>query len=170
MSNQYFHFDEYIVRPMGERDREYLDKLIEEDAYHKGRMTPDYFLNLLPGEDAWALEDEQGTVLFYFKTQTAVRVSIQFTGSKTAEEKKRNRNALVKGLAWIETMLRQNHFREMIFDTQGPELERFARRRLGFRKSSSELIHQICPAIPRRPVERAVMEWDAVPQVSRKSG
>jgi hypothetical protein len=167
MSGQYFHFDEYVVRPMSERDRDYLDTLIEDDAYHKGRMTPDYFLNLLPGEDAWALEDEQGNVLFYFKTQTAVRVSIQFTGSKTKEEKQRNRTALVKGLAWIETMLRQNHFREMIFDTQGPELAAFAKRRLGFTASSCELIR---PITPPRPPGRAVTDWDAVPQVSRRSG
>ena len=167
MSAQYFHFDEYVVRPMCERDRDYLDTLIEADAFHKGRMTPDYFLSLLPGEDAWAFEDEQGTVLFYFKTQTAVRVSIQFTGSKTAEEKSRNRTALVKGLAWIETMLRQNHFREMIFDTQGPELAAFAKRRLGFRESSSELIR---PITPPRPPGRAVTDWDAAPQVSRRSG
>jgi hypothetical protein len=167
MSSQYFHFDEYIVRPMSERDREYLDTLIEEDAYHKGRMTPDYFLNLLPGEDAWALEDEQGNVLFYFKTQTAVRVSIQFAGSKTASERRRNRTALTKGLAWIETMLRQNHFREMIFDTQGPELAAFAKKRLGFTASSCELVR---PISPPKPVGRAVNEWGAAPHDSRKSG
>lgn len=167
MSAQHFHFDEYVVRPMCERDREYLDSLIEEDAYHMGRMTADYFLDLLPGEDAWALEDQQGTVIFYFKTQTAVRVSIQFTGSKTAEEKKRNRVALVKGLAWIETMLRQNHFREMIFDTQGPELANFAKRRLGFRASSCELIHTITPP---KPPGRVQSDWGAAPQHERRSG
>lgn len=167
MSNQYFHFDEYIVRPMSERDREYLDTLIEADAYHKGQMTPDYFLNLLPGEDAWALEDEQGNVIFYFKTQTAVRVSIQFTAGKTADERRRNRTALTKGLAWIETMLRQNHFREMIFDTKGPQLAAFAKKRLGFTASTCELVR---PISPPKPIGRAVNEWGRVPHDSRKSG
>jgi hypothetical protein len=167
VSNQYFHFDEYIVRPMSERDREYLDTLIEADAFHKGRMTPDYFLSLLPGEDAWALEDEHGNVLFYFKTQTAVRVSIQFAAAKTADERRRNRTALVKGLAWIETMLRQNHFREMIFETEGTELAAFAKKRLGFTASFCELVR---PLAPLRPVGRAVNEWDAAPHDNRKSG
>ena len=167
MSSQHFHFDDYIVRPVNEGDRAYLDTLIEDDPYHKGRMTPDYFLSLLPGEDAWALEDEQGNVLFYFKTQTAVRVSIQFTGSKSAEERRTNRNALTKGLAWIETMLRHNHFREMIFDTEASGLAAFAKRRLGFRASSCELIREITPP---RPIGRAVEAWGAAPQDGRRSG
>jgi hypothetical protein len=167
LSNQHFHFDEYVVRPMSERDRDYLDTLIEADAFHKGRMTPDYFLSLLPGEDAWALEDMQGNVLFYFKTQTAVRVSIQFAGAETAEEKSRNRTALTKGLAWIEAMLRQNHFREMIFDTQGPELAAFAKRRLGFRASSCELVR---PISPPRPIGRSSEGWGSSPRIERREG
>jgi len=167
LSSQFFHFDQYTVRPMSERDRDYLDTLIEEDAYHKGRMTPDYFLHLVPGEDAWAMEDEKGTVLFYFKTQTAVRVSIQFAGAKTPQERARNRTALTKGLAWIEAMLRQNHFREMIFDTQGKELAAFAKRHLGFRESSCELIRELAPPTP---IGRAGSEWGSSPQLSRREG
>jgi hypothetical protein len=170
MSTQHFHFDEYIVRPMSERDRDYLDTLIEDDAYHKGRMTPDYFLKLMPGEDAWALEDEQGNVLLYFKTQVAVRLSVQFAASETKEEKHRNRLALLKGFAWIEAMLQQNHFRQIIFDTQGPELTAFAKRRLGFRESTSELLREIRPAMPPRPLERHMSDWGAYPQSIRKEG
>lgn len=152
---------------MSERDREYLDTLIEADAYHKGRMTPDYFLTLIPGEDAWALEDMLGNVIFYFKTQTAVRVSIQFTGATTREEKTRNRVALTKGLAWIEDQLRQNHFREMIFDTQGPELAAFAKRRLGFRASAEELIRPLPASGPSGVLQ---CERGSSPQTYRKEG
>jgi hypothetical protein len=167
MSNQHFHFDDYVVRPMCERDRDFLETLIEEDAYHIGRMTPDYFLHLVPGEDAWALEDMQGNVIFYFKTQTAVRVSIQFAGAKTKEERSRNRTALTKGLAWIEGMLQQNHFREMIFDTQGPELAAFAKRRLGFKASSEELIRPLpCP----RPNGARQCDWGSSPETARREG
>jgi hypothetical protein len=162
-----FHFDDYVVRPMSESDRAYLDTLIEEDAFHKGRMTPDYFLKLMPGEDAWALEDEQGNVLLYFKTQVAVRLSVQFAASETKEEKHRNRLALLKGFAWIEAMLRQNSFRQIIFDTQGPELTAFAKRRLGFRESPMELLREIGPL---NPLGRRVTEWGCSPQPSRKEG
>ena len=167
MSDQHFHFDQYVVRPMNEGDRAYLDELIEEDAYHKGRMTPDYFLKLVPGEDAWALEDEQGHVLLYFKTQVAVRLSIQFAASETKEEKHRNRLALLKGFAWIESMFRKNRFREIIFDTDGPELTVFAKRRLGFRESSSELIRTLAPLLP---IGRHTEHWEALPQTTRREG
>lgn len=167
MSDQHFHFDQYIVRPMNEGDRGYLDGLIESDAYHKGQMTPDYFLKLVPGEDAWALEDEQGNVLLYFKTQVAVRLSIQFAASETKEQKHRNRLALLKGFAWIENMLRQNRFRQIIFDTQGPELTAFAKRRLGFRESPQELLREIAPLIP---IGRHTEQWKDFPQTTRREG
>lgn len=167
MSTPNFHFDQYFVRPMCERDRDYLDTLIEDDAYHKGRMTPDYFLKLVPGEDAWAVEDEQGNILFYFKTQTAVRLSIQFSAGATPEERRRNREAMTRGMAWIETQLQQNHFREIIFDTDGPELKAFAKRRLGFRESSSELVRSIAPP---RVIGGPIEAWGAAPQEARREG
>jgi hypothetical protein len=167
MSDQRFHFDQYVVRPMNEGDRAYLDTLIEEDAYHKGRMTPDYFLKLVPGEDAWALEDQQGKVLLYFKTQVAVRLSVQFATSKTSAERSQNRTALMKGFAWIESMFRQNRFREIIFDTQGPELTAFAKRRLGFRESPQELLREITPLIP---LGRHTESWKDFPQPTGREG
>jgi hypothetical protein len=170
MSDQHFHFDQYIVRPMNEGDREYLGSLISEDAYHRGHMTPDFFLKLVPGEDAWALEDEQGHVELYFKTQVVVRLSIQFAHSKTNEERSRNRTALMKGFAWIESMFRQNKFRQIIFDTQGPELTAFAKRRLGFRESEKELLREIAPASTLPPIGRHTEHWEALPQPTRREG
>jgi hypothetical protein len=126
-----FTFDGYTVRPVGERDRGLLAELIEGDPYHRGRMTPDFFLKTLPGEDAWALEDETGHVVFYFRTSTAVRMAIQFQPTPTVRERARNRRALMRGLRWIAGVFRQNLFHEIIFDTEGPELRTFAKRRLG---------------------------------------
>jgi hypothetical protein len=147
--SQIFRFDNYVVRPMGEADRAYLDTLIEADAFHKGRMTPDYFLNLLPGEDAWAIEDQHGTVVLYFKTQTAVRLSLLFAEAGNPAEKHRNRDVLMRGLAWIEAQLRQNHFREILFDSQGPELRAMAKRRMGFKEASEDLSRAIPPPKPQ---------------------
>lgn len=167
MSTEIFHFDGYIVRRMSEQDRNYLDSLIEEDAYHLGRMTADYFLKLVPGEDSWAVEDEHGNLIFYFKTMTACRVSIQFGKSTKPEDRHRNREALMKGMAWLETMLQQNAFREILFDNDGPMLKAMAKRRLGFRESSTELIRAIPAKATARPAEVA---WHRAPQHARKEG
>jgi hypothetical protein len=167
MSAPIFHLDGYVIRPMTEQDRHYLDSLIEEDAYHMGRMTGDYFLKLVPGEDSWAFEDEHGHVIFYFKTQTACRVSIQFGPSEKPEDRTRNRDALIKGMAWLESQLQQNAFREILFDNDGPMLKAMAKRRLGFRESQTELIR----AIPPRAISRSVeTPWHSAPQQARKEG
>jgi hypothetical protein len=164
MSPTVFHFDNYVVRPVGERDRQYMAEIIENDEYHAETMTPDYFLDLKPGEDAWALEDEHGKVLFYFKTQTAVRLSMLFAEQR---EKTKNRIALLKGLAWIEAQLRQNCFREILFDTDGTDLAQMAKKRMGFRESRGDLTRLI--GLPRPPQAR-MGDWDAVPQVSQEGG
>jgi hypothetical protein len=148
MNQPEFYFDEYKVRPVGEKDREYLTHLITADPYHADCMDADFFLHLLPGEDAWAIEDRKGTVLLYFKTQTAVRLSVQFTG-QSAEV---NRSVMSKGMAWIEAMLIQNRFREVIFNSAGPQLRAMAKRRLGFR-GAEELVRVLTPA--QRPSDAA---------------
>lgn len=127
-----FSFDGYTVRPITERDRAYLELLIEADDYHRGRMTADFFLQLNPGEDAWAMEDDEHRIVFYFKTSTAVRIALQFADWGGYEATRRNQSALAKGLHWIEGVLRANKFTEILFDTDGGDLRRFAKRRMGF--------------------------------------
>jgi hypothetical protein len=132
----FFRFEDYIVRPIEERDRDFLAERIAADEYHHDVMDADFFLKLLPGEAAWAIEDQKGNVLLYFKTQNVARISLQFT----QQDRELNRNVLVKGMEWIEGMLIQNRFHEMIFDTKGRELRIMAKRRLGFRDSPEELV------------------------------
>jgi len=138
-----FTFDGYTVRPATEKDRPYLQLQIDADPLHRGRMTADFFLKLQPGEDSWALENEEGRVVFYFKTSTAVRMAIQFTTEEDHTRKLENRVALMKGLRWIEGIFRANRFREIIFDTEGVELANFAKRRLGFREACGLLSRMI---------------------------
>jgi hypothetical protein len=78
------------------------------------------------------LEDEDGRVLFYFKNSPAIRFSIQFTADADLSGKRRNMGGLMRGLIWIEAIFRASRFREIIFDADSPELENFAKRRLGF--------------------------------------
>lgn len=139
MTRPVFHFDNYVVRPVSEQDRTYIKNLIEKDDFHKDRMDEEFFLDLKPGEDAWAFESERGDVLFYFKTQVACRLSMLFSHAETSQEKTANRIALMKGLAWIEAQLIANSFREILFDTQGPELKQMAKRRMGFFEAPDDL-------------------------------
>ena len=167
MTQPVFHFDNYVVRPVEERDRAYLVALIEGDPFHANRMDADFFLSLQPGEDAWALEGEQGHVILYFKTQTAARVSLLFSEADSKEAKTRNRLALLKGMAWIEAQLRANSFREILIQTDGPELAAMAKRRMGFRESGEgELYRILPPTTPNGHIER----WDGIPQVSKEGG
>lgn len=127
-----FMFGPYKVRPVGEHDRPFLAQLIAADEYHRNRMTPDYFLERRPREEGWALENREGRVVLYFKLSTVIRLAVQFG----AEERRENRAAMIAGTDWIEGMLRASGFGELVFDTEGPELKRFAERRLGFAEAS----------------------------------
>ena len=162
--SQTFTFDGYTVRPITERDRPYLEIQIRADDYHRGRMSADYFLKLEAGEDAWALEDEQGRVVFYFKTAAAVRMSIQFPVLEGNEDKARNRAGLLKGLAWIEGIFRANRFREIIFDTEGVELANFAKRRLGFVDATGLLSRPLHSIPPNNSQEPHTAPWEPFPQ------
>lgn len=131
----FFRFGNYIVRRVEERDRAYLDQLTSADEEHRERMNANFFLQLLPGEDAWAVEDPQSNVVLYFKTQAAARIHMQFV----SEDRELNRDILIRGMAWLEGMLLQNNFREMLFDTKGRELRLMAKRRLGFEEAPEDL-------------------------------
>lgn len=143
--SQLFQFEGYTVRPITEQDRAYLEEQIAGDPLHKDRMDADYFIKLLPGESAWALE-ENGQIVFYFKNSPAVRISIQFANAG----RRKNMLGLMKGLVWIENIFRASFFREIIFDTEGPDLMDFAKKHLGFRDAPNllrRLIHpQVYPA------------------------
>jgi hypothetical protein len=138
--SQTFHFDGYTVRPVEPRDRIYLGQLIQSDAHHREKVDPDFFMNPLPGESCWALEDASGQIVFYFKNSPVIRMHIQFT-----DRRRQNMSGLLKGLAWIEGIFRASLFREIIFDVDGPELQAFAKRRLGFVDARNLLSRMIAP-------------------------
>lgn len=138
-----YRFPGYNVRPITEQDRPYLEMQIKADPYHEG-MTADFFMKPLPGESSWALEDKLGRVVFYFKNSPVIRMSIQFTAEADLTGKKRNMAGLIRGLAWIEAIFKRSRFREIIFDTEGPELQLFAKRHLGF-VDAGKLLSRMIP-------------------------
>jgi hypothetical protein len=139
-----FQFDGLSVRPITEQDRPFLWLQIQADEDHRDWMDPDFFLKPLPGESSWALEDEDGCVIFYFKNSPAVRMSIQFIAEADHRAKRRNMTGLMRGLAWIEAIFSASRFREIVFDTKRPELRSFAKRRLGF-VDAPELLSRVIP-------------------------
>jgi hypothetical protein len=143
MNAPQFHFDGYTLRLTEERDRPLLTTWIAADPNHAGRVLPDFFLRNPPGEDCWALEDVAGHVVFYFKTQTAVRLHIQFGPAETEAERAVNREAMLCGMRWLETRLCANNFREMVFQSDNRILRIFATHELGFREARGELTHAI---------------------------
>lgn len=159
----FLRFDDYIVRPVDENERNYLTALIEADPHHRDCMDANFFLRLVPGESAWAIENEQGNVLLYFKTQNVARISLQFA----SEDREENRRVLTRGMAWLEQMLAQNNFHEVLFDTKGRELRLMAKRRLGFRDSPEELLKAIPPAMQTVGTDEV---WHHVPQTSQLEG
>ncbi len=150
MNPPVFQFDGYTLRQTTERDRALLDGWIAADPFHAGRVLPDFFLKNLPGEDSWALEDSSGHVVFYFKTQTATRIHIQFGPAESDAERDRNRIAMTKGLAWLENVLSANNFREILFESQNRPLRILATHGLGFTASRGELSR----AIPARMAQK----------------
>lgn len=155
MPGRTFTFDGYTVRPVHEKDRELLNNWIATDPYHQGRMTADFFLKLLPGQEACAMEDETGHVVLYFKTTTAIRIAIQFQPTRTYQERSCNGRALVRGLRWLEDIFRRNFFHEILTDTEAPELRHFVKRHLGFVEMPVMSLTVDSPReAPRKPPER----------------
>ena len=144
-----FQVGPYLLRAATERDRALLEQWIAADPWHREHVTADFFLLRVPGEDAWALEDHTGRVVFYFKTQTSCRVHIQFAPGQTAADRTRNREALETGTAWLVAALAANHFREVVFDSRNPPLIASAKRRLGFVVAPDDLRLAIGPPRPR---------------------
>ena len=138
-----YRFGRYTLSPLTEADRPRLEAWIAADPFHDGRVSADFFLHTVPGEEGWCLLDEYDEPIFYLKTATAVRLHIQFGPSRSPAERERNREALTEGVEWIEGVLSARSFREMIFDSFNPLLRRMATKRLGFTASQEEL---------RRPV------------------
>jgi len=154
------NFDGFYVRPCGERDREYLEDLIEGDQYHKDKFKADDFLALLPGEQSFVVEDESGYARMYFKTSTAVRITLQFVETRNAQDRARNRTILMRGLAWLEDRLR-GRFRELITETDGLPLTMLVTKRLGFHDVPNPLSRLTHPVPPSAPTNGA---WQGVPQ------
>jgi hypothetical protein len=111
--------------------------------------------------------ERDGKVLLYFKTQTAVRVGMLFAQADTRLEKAGNATALIQGLAWLEAILRGNGFREILFDSEGPELQSFAKQKLGFVETHG-LLSRPLATFPAQDMQQR--DVGTVPTSTKESG
>jgi hypothetical protein len=122
-----------------EKDEPLLRQWIEADPDHKETSSVEFFSTQSPIEECYVLEDQAGP-LFFLKTTRTIRIDIQFGPT---DMRSRMRAGLLRGFAWLETMLAMRNFGEVMFSTRNPELARSMEKRLGFRHSAGELVRPL---------------------------
>lgn len=150
-----FTFDEYRLVAASEELREHLQKWIDADPFHSGKVGADFFIKQQTGSNSCVLLDKFGEPVFYFKTELALRVHIQFGPAETTADRERNREALTKGFAWLKQMAANLKVRQLIFGSENPLLIHFSKKRLGFHKSPFELVCPVTPTEPQTAQEKA---------------
>ena len=162
-------FDGYKLRAPGPQDRARLEEWIAADPVHAGLMTPEFFMGR--NEDGSAderptclvMEDGQGEV-FYIRISRAARVNIQFGEAADEEARTRTREALLKGMAYLEATLAKAGVEEWVFETESPGLKALARRRMGFTEGRNLLVRPIDPPEAPEEQEKALPGEQEIPQ------
>jgi hypothetical protein len=150
-------FEGYSFRQVEPSDYEQLEKWIAADPTHRDVLEPEFFMDQeRPHVTVLALESRSGTVM-YIRLSTASRVHIQFSpapkanggGRVYAREIHRYRtqlrNALLKGMAFLEVGLRKAGVNQWIFDSESPTLRDLAKKQMGFEASPNEMVRMIKP-------------------------
>lgn len=157
-------FDGYRLRQVEERDYKQLEQWIAADPVHRDVLDPEFFMgeainqegNLAedPHVNVFALDDRKGT-LMYIRLSTASRVHIQFAPGPSSAEQGKNfhrelhrfrtqmRNALLKGMAFLEVGLRNTGVREWIFESESQALRSMVEKHMGFVASPHEMVRII---------------------------
>ncbi len=117
------------VRKVESGDRALLDAAALADRYHAAAgLTGEHWA----GDDSILYEDGNGPVVA-LKTTNVVRVDIQFL----TEDKERNGNALVAGFYAYVGILQKRGIKEIVFNTESPEVAHFFTKRFHFRPVSA---------------------------------
>jgi hypothetical protein len=117
------------VRRVEESDRELLDAAARSDPFHLAAgLTGQHWA----GKDTLFYEDELGPVVA-LKTTNVVRVDVQFL----TQEKARNARALVAGFYSYVGILQKRGVKELVFNTESPDVAEFFQKRFHFRALNS---------------------------------
>lgn len=146
----------YTLRPATERDRDLLAVWIEGDPDHRDKVTPKFFSEDKEGIECFAVEDEQGVVVFYIKMTRTLRLDVQFGPDETLAERERNAEALREGFKWLRTGAAGSGIHEILFSSTNDPLVGFAQRRLAFHKAPDELSYAVTQVKGYKPQEKTL--------------
>lgn len=145
-----YHFHGYTLRPATSEDILMSTAWTAADPWHANTTNPEFWLDQSPGIESYILEDAEGPV-FFFRMTRAVRLDIQFPPEPPeGDTRKRVRDGLREGFGWLAAVLALSGVHEVIFKSENPELIRSAEKRLGFRYSKGELVHELEVRKPAR--------------------
>lgn len=116
-------------RAVSEADRLEIDKWIAADPGHKDVLTSKTFLIPIGQCSLYALEDEQGTVMYtrWEVEGPSLRVRIQF-----GPDRKRVISALREGFPQVREDAKKRGFKSITFDSKSPALVKLMMQEFGF--------------------------------------
>lgn len=144
-----FRFADYTLRQVEAADREQLERWIAADPHHRDTAKAEFF--------QLVLEDAAGAC-YYVELEPAMRVHIQFGPSATQAERERTMRALGAGMKWLRAEMGGRGVKQLIFSSSFRPLIAFCVKRLGFRRSLTELL---CPTMAPVGAEAAAQQGKA---------
>ncbi len=153
-----YRFGPYTLRMATAEDAALAEKWIQADPFHRERVSADFFTKEEPGVGCYVLLDHDGPI-FFFRTENAVRVHIQFADPGLPSSRERNRDALRDGMDWLALQLAARSIYEILFDSNNPILRRMTEKRLSFVAAPDDLRRSLAPE--RAYVGRQKMLRDA---------
>jgi hypothetical protein len=139
-----YKFGPYVLRPAGAgKDDATLAKTWTSADPDHCSIEPDFWL-LQDGEnDSYVLCDQMGPLYFARLIMIsgpdgrAVEMHIQFPPDHARKElRQRIAAGLLRGLEWLERMLRRVQVHELYFDSRSDSLIQFSIKRMGFHEKA----------------------------------
>lgn len=124
-------------RPVTDADREKLAEEIGLDPDHKEKCNPDFWLKPEAGVRLFAVQDEEGDVLF-IRAENVLRLHIQ---ACSLTGRKRITKVIDECLSDMAANSKQN-YRQLIFEGVFKPLIRFLNKR-GFHASQNEHVYDL---------------------------
>lgn len=119
-----------VFRKVEERDLPLIERMIEADADHIGKMHADFFNNTR----SICVEDKEGPAMFLRfdpePEKATVRCHIQFH----EDQEYRTCRVLMRGFPHVARGLYQSGASRMVFETVNPKLSDFWERAYGFKR------------------------------------
>jgi hypothetical protein len=128
----------FDIRPVTESDRTLCEQWILANPEHRGKVKADFYLKPEDNVQTFVVT-ENDEPLFFFRDEIALRFHMEFGPSFTEAERDRNRRGLEWGIEWLLNMARGAGVRQLVTQSDSPELRKFCEKRLGFTTSSGEM-------------------------------